>query len=176
MRSRGIAHQIFSAVQYCHQQGVWHRDLKLDNILLMSEGGTDTIKITDFGLSKDATMTICKSRCGTLSYMAPEVASISPDSPPVAAYDGAAVDIWSMGVILYVMRCCDYPFGHDAAEGRGAETKVRIIERIVSGQFKNPELFVHRCSTELQSLVLGMLTVEPERRYGFAEIEAHPWH
>lgn len=108
-----IFRQILSGVAYCHAEGVYHRDLKLENILIGGySGDEETVKITDFGLSKDSTMSGCNTFCGTLSYMAPEVADL------VGTYDGAKVDLWSLGVILHVSRCCSYPFGHD---GRGGE-------------------------------------------------------
>jgi hypothetical protein len=176
-RARRIAFQIFSGIDYCHQQGVSHRDLKLENLLLMNgeegdgtDGFDDTIKITDFGLSKDSLTSNCRTQCGTLCYMAPEVAVADVQGP----YDGPGVDIWSMGVILYVMRCCSYPFGHDG-QAPGAETAVQIFKRIKAGTFKKPAQFREMCSADLQSLIQGMLTVDPASRFGFAEIQAHPW-
>ena len=176
-RARRIAFQIFSGMDYCHRQGVSHRDLKLENLLMMraeegdgTDGFDDTIKITDFGLSKDSLTSNCRTQCGTLCYMAPEVALADVQGP----YEGSGVDIWSMGVILYVMRCASYPFGHDG-KSDGAETPVQIFKRIKAGTFKNPEQFRERCSADLQSLIRGMLTVDPANRFGFAEIQAHPW-
>ena len=176
-RARRIAHQIFCGIDYCHRQGVAHRDLKLENLLLMNtaegdglDGFNDTIKITDFGLSKDSLTSNCKTLCGTLSYMAPEVASADGGGE----YDGPGVDIWSLGVILYVMVCCSYPFGHDG-DSPGADPPITVFKRIKAGQFKNPAEFAQRCSADLQSLIKGMLTVEPSRRFRFAEIQAHPW-
>ncbi len=176
-RARRIAFQIFSGIDYCHRQGVSHRDLKLENLLLMkgeagdgTDGFDDTIKITDFGLSKDSLTSNCRTQCGTLCYMAPEVAVADVQGP----YDGPGVDIWSMGVILYVMRCCSYPFGHDG-KGPDQETTVQIFKRIKAGTFKNPAEFREKCSPDLQSLIQGMLTVDPASRFGFAEIQAHPW-
>ena len=172
-RARRIASQIFSGISYCHAQGVSHRDLKLENLLLMSQTDgeeEDTVKITDFGLSKDSLMSNCKTLCGTLSYMAPEVANVGERG----MYDGPKVDIWSLGVILYVMRCCSYPFGHDGA-GLGTEPPLAIFNRIKVGELKSPVEFAQRCSPELQSLIRGMLTVEPERRVTLEQILAHPW-
>ena len=176
-RARRIAYQIFVGIDYCHRRGVSHRDLKLENLLLMSpaegdglDGYNDMIKITDFGLSKDSLTSNCKTLCGTLSYMAPEVAS----ADGAMHYEGPGVDIWSLGVILYVMVCCSYPFGHDG-DSPGADAPIKVFQRIKVGQFKNPAEFAQRCSKDLQSLIRGMLAVDPASRFGFAEIHAHPW-
>lgn len=101
--------QVIDAVDYCHSQNVYHRDLKLENVLVKDEL-TKRIKVADFGMAKDCSV---NSAChttgvGTVSYMAPEMAAAE-----TAGYDGAAVDVWSMGVMLYVMVVCSYPFGHD---------------------------------------------------------------
>ena len=114
-RARWIFFQIASALHYCHTQGVCHRDLKLENLLLVDQDG-DLVKVTDFGLSKDTSDSIAKTRVGTISYMAPEVtlAGGRSDDPGEGAYDGAASDVWSLGVILYVLIACAYPFGYGA--------------------------------------------------------------
>lgn len=101
--------QIIDAVDYCHSQKVYHRDLKLENVLIKDET-TKRIKVADFGMAKDCNVhSACRSKfMGTVSYMAPEMAT-----PDVVQYDGAAVDVWSMGVMLYIMVVVNYPFGHE---------------------------------------------------------------
>jgi serine/threonine protein kinase len=146
--ARRIFAQILSGVAYCHAQGVFHRDLKLENLLLTAD---NLVKITDFGLSKDSTMSNCNTCCGTLSYMAPEVADARVGEQP---YDGARADIWSMGVMLYVMRCCAYPFGHDS-RGPGGEKHAVIYERIRQAQLKDVGQLQAMCSGPLQDLIRG---------------------
>ena len=104
------AAQICMAVGYLHSKGIMHRDLKLENILV-KDGSTKRIKVADFGMARDCNPnSMCLTKgMGTVSYMAPEVAA--PDA--LAPYDGAAADVWSIGVMLYVMLVCNYPFGHD---------------------------------------------------------------
>ena len=88
--------QILNGVEYCHSQGVSHRDLKLENLMRAADG-SDVVKITDFGMSKSTEMSACDTYCGTLSYMAPEVAHLAAGA--TASYDGGAVDRWSLGVM-----------------------------------------------------------------------------
>ena len=84
--------------------------MKLENVLV-KDGSTKRIKVADFGMARDCNVnSVPKTKgMGTVSYMAPEIAA--PDS--LAPYDGAAADVWSIGVMLYVMVVCNYPFGHD---------------------------------------------------------------
>jgi serine/threonine-protein kinase SRK2 len=114
-RARWVFFQIASALDYCHKQGVCHRDLKLENLLLVDHDA-DLVKVTDFGLSKDTSDSIAKTKVGTISYMAPEVtvAGGRAGDPGAGAYDGKASDVWSLGVILYVLIACSYPFGYGA--------------------------------------------------------------
>lgn len=96
--------QIIDAVDYLHSQRVYHRDLKLENVLLTDKGA---VKISDFGMSRQCSIDSqpLTRNTGTLSYMAPEMLK-AVDTP----YDGAAIDVWSCGVLLYVMVCCEYPY------------------------------------------------------------------
>eukprot|EP01047_Picozoa_sp_COSAG01_P107473 COSAG01_NODE_36492_length_517_cov_0.691388_1_plen_113_part_01 len=96
--------QIVAGLAYCHEQHVWHRDLKLENLLTVDHSTDSLVKIADFGLSKDAEMSSVDTSCGTVSYMAPEICLLQTGQ----IYDEAKSDIWSLGVILYVMRCCAY--------------------------------------------------------------------
>lgn len=122
-RARSYFKQIVSAAAHCHSQDICHRDLKLENIILGAD--EQTVKITDFGLSKDTEQHSQPKtkRVGTISYMAPEVAMASGEIP----YSGVAADVWSLGIILYVLVCCEYPFGFD---GPGGQPTQRVLARI----------------------------------------------
>ncbi|KAF8406935.1 hypothetical protein HHK36_006056 [Tetracentron sinense] len=94
--------QLIDAIDYCHSKGVYHRDLKPENILLDSQGD---LKISDFGLSalSQKGVGLLRTTCGTPNYVAPEVLSHQ-------GYDGSAADVWSCGVILYVLMAGYLPF------------------------------------------------------------------
>lgn len=162
---RGYFTQIISAVDYCHSQKVYHRDMKLENVLL-KDTVSNTIKVSDFGMAKDTNVSSMPKtkRIGTIAYMAPEVADAD------SGYNGAAVDVWSMGVMLYVMVFCNYPFGHD---GDGGDHTRTVLQRIRSGTFAFSRHI--QISDDLKDMIKGMLTVDPTERITIAEIRSHPW-
>lgn len=146
--------QIIDGVEYCHQNLVCHRDLKLENILVDEKG---QIKICDFGLSnfmKDGQF--LKTSCGSLFYAAPEILLAQN-------YTGSEVDIWSCGVILYAMLTGSLPF-------QDADKSV-VVESIVNGTYSPPE----NVSLEARDLVMKMLRVNPVQRITIPEIKRHPW-
>lgn len=160
--------QVVSAVAHCHSRGVCHRDLKLENCLLSSPG-SQLVKITDFGLSKDIEQHSQPrtQRVGTVSYMAPEVSMASGLVP----YDGAAADVWSLGVILYVLVCCDYPFGFD---GTGGVPTQHVLAKVSKGVFQFPTEKIP-LSNAFMSIVSGMLTLDVTKRLTMDQVAAHPW-
>ncbi|CAI9283342.1 unnamed protein product [Lactuca saligna] len=125
--ARKYFQQLVAAVDFCHSRGVYHRDLKPENLLLDESGN---LKVTDFGLSA-----LCESRrqdgllhttCGTPAYVAPEVINKK-------GYDGQKADIWSCGVILYVLLAAYLPF-HD-------NNLMEMYKKISKGEFKCPQWF-----------------------------------
>lgn len=99
--ARKFARQIASALDYCHKNSIVHRDLKIENILISKTGD---IKIIDFGLSNlYAPGSLLKTFCGSLYFAAPELLQAQP-------YDGPEVDVWSFGIVLYVLVCGKVPF------------------------------------------------------------------
>ena len=119
--------QIVSAVGYCHSKRVYHRDLKLENVLVHQ----GRLKIADFGMAKHCSpgSDPRTRQVGTVAYMSPEVIMAEG-----AGYDGSACDVWSMGVMLYVMVVCNYPFGFDGA----GQSMRKLMARIGSGMFSFP--------------------------------------
>jgi len=150
--------QLVDAVRYLHSIGVCHRDLKLENILF--ENSTNQLKLTDFGLSKMLTLhdhDLMKTRCGTPTYIAPEVIRAEEYSN--------AIDIWSLGVILYTLLYCNYPFTGD--------TLAEIFDNTLNGKVLFPENI--QVSEEVKDLILKLLCNDPKERLNIDQISSHPW-
>ena len=135
--------QVLSGIDYCHSLNITHRDIKMDNIYLDENL---TAKILDFGFSICAGPTQkLKIFCGTPSYMAPEIIN-------KIEYLGPPADIWSLGILLYVMVVGKFPFR--------ASTDRDLFRSISKGNFLYPP-FV---STNLKTLINSMLNMDPEKR------------
>lgn len=153
--ARSIARMIASGIQYCHGNSVVHRDLKIDNILLTPNG---EVKIIDFGLA--STYTSGKpmhTHCGSLYFAAPELLAGQP-------YQGPAVDVWSFGVVIYVLVVGHMPFD-DPSSIPALQAKIK------QGQVEYPPWLSEDC----KSLLTRMLTVDPGRRATMEEVVAHKW-
>ena len=99
--AKSVFKQLINGIAYCHSKSILHRDIKLDNILLSSNG---EVKICDFGVSKVVKRgEMMTEQCGTPAYIAPEILADR-------GYEGFAVDIWSAGVVLYAMLYGVVPF------------------------------------------------------------------
>ena len=148
-------HQIISGLEYIHQCGIAHRDFKPENILITND---DTVlKIIDFGLSNMyKNNQLLKTACGSPCYAPPEM--INEES-----YDGAKSDIWSSGIILYLMLCGKLPFYHEQNE--------IMYEQILSGKFEHPNYL----SDNAKDILDKIIEVDPKKRLNFEEIKSHPW-
>jgi serine/threonine protein kinase len=150
--------QIISAVSFCEKQHIAHRDLKLENVLLDSDG---RVKISDFGLSglfkfDSTSLSLMHTTCGTVNYLAPEVFGNQ-------GYDGHLADIWSCGVILYALLTGRLPFEDDSIS--------RLIEKIVSGKFDQ----IPNISPTCADLMEKILVTDPRTRINIGNIKKHPW-
>lgn len=155
-----ICLQILEAIKYVHDHGIAHRDLKPENLLLANEPGEkDKIKIADFGLSKDFGQEQLQTSCGTPDYVAPEVLMGEQ-------YD-EAVDIWSIGVITYVLLCGFPPFY--------GETQKELFENIMGGKYDFPEPEWTDVSEEAKNFIRKMLIVNSKERYTAEQALADPW-
>lgn len=149
--------QLISAVDYCHSRGVCHRDLKPENLLLDEQGN---LKVSDFGLSALAESKrqdgLLHTTCGTPAYVAPEIINRR-------GYDGCKADIWSCGVILFVLLAGYLPF-HDL-------NLMEMYKKIGKGEFKFPNWF----APEVRKLLSKILDPNPNTRISIAKIMGNSW-
>jgi len=151
--------QMLLAINYLHNEGVVHRDLKLENFLY-DEKGSDVLKLIDFGFSNFfRESTAMRESCGTLHYIAPEVLSQS--------YFGGSCDMWSLGVIVYILLAGHVPF--DGA------CSARIIRAISAGAFTMRTQHWSNVSLEAQDFVKKLLVVKPADRMTAQQAMRHPW-
>ncbi|KAK2078419.1 hypothetical protein QBZ16_003259 [Prototheca wickerhamii] len=168
--ARWFFQQLIVAVDYCHRMGVASRDIKLENTLL-DTSPRRLIKLADFGFSKDEQQSAPTSRVGTPAYLAPEVIV----SKPGTWYDGKKADIWSCGVLLYILVTGTYPFQRvrDSAM-KGPQRLNAILNRILSVDYIFPER--KQLSQECKDLISAILVANPRDRPDIKGIQAHPWY
>nr|CAD2189428.1 unnamed protein product [Meloidogyne enterolobii] len=154
VESRRIFQQIVSAVVYCHASGIVHRDLKAENLLLDKKGN---IKIIDFGFSNyQQPSQLLSTWCGSPPYAAPELLLAQE-------YDGRLSDVWSLGVILYILVTAGFPFPGDSVE--------KLKRAVLSDHLKIP----FWVSVECADLIRKMLTISPAKRYNLQQVIQHRW-
>ena len=168
--ARWFFQQIVIAMDYCHKLGVCSRDIKLENTLL-DASPRPLVKLCDFGFSKDSNYhSAPTSRVGTPAYLAPEVIKAGEG----AKYSGTAADIWSLGVLLYVMLCGSYPFRRREDDTKNNAAKMdALLKRIRNVDYRFPSHVA--VSPEAKDLVGRMLVGDPNERATLRDIMNHPW-
>ncbi|XP_066502402.1 serine/threonine-protein kinase MARK2 isoform X12 [Hoplias malabaricus] len=152
--ARAKFRQIVSAVQYCHQKCIVHRDLKAENLLLDADMN---IKIADFGFSNEFTLgNKLDTFCGSPPYAAPELFQGKK-------YDGPEVDVWSLGVILYTLVSGSLPF-----DGQNLK---ELRERVLRGKYRIPFYM----STDCENLLKKFLILNPTKRGSLEQIMKDRW-
>ncbi|XP_067875071.1 MAP/microtubule affinity-regulating kinase 3-like isoform X2 [Heterodontus francisci] len=152
--ARAKFRQIVSAVQYCHQRNIVHRDLKAENLLL---DGDCNIKIADFGFSNEFQFgSKLDTFCGSPPYAAPELFQGKK-------YDGPEVDIWSLGVILYTLVSGSLPF-----DGQNLK---ELRERVLRGKYRVPFYM----STDCENILKRFLVLNPAKRGTLEQIMKDKW-
>lgn len=155
--ARKYFQQLISAVDFCHSRGVSHRDLKPENLLLDEN---EDLKISDFGLSALPEQLrndgLLHTQCGTPAYVAPEVLRKK-------GYDGSKADLWSCGVILYVLLAGFLPFQD--------ENITSMYRKVFKAEFVYPPWF----SSDAKRLISKLLVSDPDRRITIKSIMRVPW-
>ena len=155
-----IMQQIMSGIEYCHNNGIVHRDIKPENLLYLNKGNekNNPLKIIDFGLSQTVDIKkILSSKVGTAYYVSPEI---------LAGKYTEKCDIWSAGVILYVLLSGEPPFN-------GPSDGV-IYSKIKKMKFAFPSQKWDKISNEAKDLLMNMLCVE-NKRFSASQVLLHPW-
>ncbi|KAI5670991.1 hypothetical protein M9H77_11355 [Catharanthus roseus] len=155
--ARKYFQQLINAVDYCHSRGVYHRDLKPENLLLDDSG---VLKVSDFGLSALPQQVredgLLHTTCGTPNYVAPEVINNK-------GYDGAKADLWSCGVILFVLMAGYLPFEES--------NLMSLYKKIFKAEFTCPPWF----STSAKKLIKRILDPNPQTRITIPEVIENEW-
>ncbi|CAM9301089.1 unnamed protein product [Ectocarpus fasciculatus] len=157
--ARDVCLTLLEAMKYTHGQGVVHRDLKPENLLLASKSDDSSIRLADFGFAVSVLDGYVSDQCGTPGYVAPEILRSRPY--------GTSVDMWSIGVIIYII-LAGYPPFHD-------EDQNRLYRKIKAGHYRFDPEYWNDVSSEAKDLIRKLLTVDPTRRLTAAEACEHPW-
>ncbi|XP_070814434.1 MAP kinase-activated protein kinase 2 isoform X1 [Chaetodon trifascialis] len=159
-----IMKSIGEAIQFLHAINIAHRDVKPENLLYSSKRPNALLKLTDFGFAKETTShNSLATPCYTPYYVAPEV--LGPEK-----YDKSC-DMWSLGVIMYILLCGYPPFysNHGLAISPGMKKRIRM------GQYEFPNPEWSDVSEEAKQLIRTLLKTEPTQRMTITEFMNHPW-
>jgi serine/threonine-protein kinase SRK2 len=171
--ARKFFQQLILAVDFCHRMGVTNRDIKLENLLLAqppsSPSAAPLLKLSDFGFSKNVDHDSAPTtRLGTLMYIAPEVMMHTGDH----GYDARQADVWSCGVVLYVMLTARYPFRSTGDfGGENSESWSTMSHQAYRDSLKR----VSTASDECNDMLAKMLDPDPMTRLQIVDVMEHAW-
>jgi len=154
-----IVRQILQAVRYLHKEGIVHRDLKPENLLSAGEGESEVVKVADFGFAKNFGEEKLVTSCGSPGYVAPEV--LTDDT-----YTNA-VDMWSVGVIIYIL-LSGYPPFYD-------ESPPKIFKKITEAKYDFDDPVWEDISDLAKDLIKKLLIKDPNERLSAKKCLKHPW-
>lgn len=164
---RSVAREFLSAIDHIHKCNVVHRDLKPDNLLLdREEDDSFGVKIADFGFAKKLTVGYLKTRCGTPAYVAPEICVGIPYTK--------SVDVWSCGVILFLLLSGNIPFSSGRKHGQKTDLKALFL-KIRAADYVFDERDWDLISMSAKQLIAQMLTVDPKKRITIEEALKSTW-
>ncbi|XP_028340422.1 MAP kinase-activated protein kinase 3 isoform X8 [Physeter macrocephalus] len=158
-----IMRDIGTAIQFLHSWNIAHRDVKPENLLYTSKEKDGVLKLTDFGFAKETTHNALQTPCYTPYYVAPEV--LGPEK-----YDKSC-DMWSLGVIMYILLCGFPPFYSNTGQAISPGMKRRI--RLGQYGFPNPEW--SEVSEDAKQLIRLLLKTDPTERLTITQFMNHPW-
>ncbi|KAM9444479.1 MAP kinase-activated protein kinase 3 isoform 2-T2 [Clarias gariepinus] len=159
-----IMRDIGTAIEYLHNMDIAHRDIKPENLLYNSKDSNCVLKLTDFGFAKETTLhNPLQTPCYTPYYVAPEILSLEK-------YDKSC-DMWSLGVIMYILLCGFPPFYSNTGQAISPGMKRRI--RMGQYEFPNPEWA--EVSEEAKQLINQLLKTDPNERMTISQFMNHPW-
>jgi len=153
-----VVRTLAEVINFCHSKGIAHRDLKPENILMKDEKDDSAIKIADFGFARKVGDGLTTA-CGTPGYVAPEIINGKPY--------GMTVDIWSLGVIIYIL-LCGYPPFYNA-------NQAQLFKLIREGKFVFDSPYWDPISASAKDLIKGCLTVDISKRLTIEGVLNHPW-
>ena len=158
--ARDVCKILFEALNHIHSKGIAHRDLKPENLLLVSKTDDKDIKIADFGFAKKVTGSKClMTQCGTPGYVAPEILHGVPY--------GTKSDMWSLGVIIYILLGGYPPFIE--------QNQRELFKKIKKGQYEFHVEYWGQISSEAKDLISDLLTVNPDKRLSAKQALEDPW-
>ncbi|KAJ7999181.1 hypothetical protein DPEC_G00212740 [Dallia pectoralis] len=159
-----IMRDIGTAIEYLHHMNIAHRDVKPENLIYTTKESNAVLKLTDFGFAKETTLhNSLRTPCYTPYYVAPEV--LGPEK-----YDKSC-DMWSLGVIMYILLCGYPPFYSNT----GLAISPGMKQRIRSGQYKFPDTEWFDVSQEAKELINQLLKTDPNERMTIGQFKNHPW-